>query len=259
VNLYGFVGNDGVNGIDSLGRWRIERKGTGFLKEWAPAYAEEGDTLRGLAKEIKLAPDEIDKWLVGGKSYGLDERLPAHKYTKVGESAYRKDGCSFLIPNTIAVYTSKSLWRWPPKDSVGSGAGEGRRVVRENAGYYKAAGFNVVEHYQKSDSDFFNSLWELSGIYGVFFGGHGSSAGFHADPVDGFDSDPSQVSPPYKLARIIAATCNSADPIIPSNIGPDDPSDATVSWSDHLAPGGSLRGNNGLCWLWTVPREFPKE
>ena len=60
VNLYGFVGNDGVNSWDYLGMWKeLKREG----KAWAEIEAQENDTWKGLADIVKLEVKDVSKWV----------------------------------------------------------------------------------------------------------------------------------------------------------------------------------------------------
>ena len=73
VNLYGFVGNNGVNGVDVLGLW----KSTGSNKY----EAEQGDTLRSLAKQVSQSEDDwsclwpVESGSGWGRS-GMKDRYP---------------------------------------------------------------------------------------------------------------------------------------------------------------------------------------
>src|ERR1017187_1814220 len=50
LNLYGFVGNDGINYNDAFGLWKIQRKGG----DRALAIAENGDTVTALAQMYRF-------------------------------------------------------------------------------------------------------------------------------------------------------------------------------------------------------------
>src|SRR5205085_4872152 len=52
VNLYGFVGNDGINGVDYLGLWRRDDWSGGWYRYSGHATAEKCDKLSELAKLI---------------------------------------------------------------------------------------------------------------------------------------------------------------------------------------------------------------
>jgi len=59
MNLYGFVGNNGMNGIDKNGLWLIEHYS--FMPT-ATATRESGDTLFDLARKTGFIPYEIMNW-----------------------------------------------------------------------------------------------------------------------------------------------------------------------------------------------------
>jgi RHS repeat-associated protein len=98
LNLRGFVGNDGINHVDAFGLWRIGRHGL----PRATAFAEKGDTIRGLARKIGLNASEYRKWLkpevVVTKPYDLDTPL--------------SDCDLFTIPNTAYIDVSDYTWGW---------------------------------------------------------------------------------------------------------------------------------------------------
>ena len=84
ANVYGFVGNDGVNRIDMFGLWgKILRDNK---KEWATVCSDnDSDTWESLAKRIKLAPDEYSKWI------------------KETVSAKPKKGKTYSVPNVVLI------------------------------------------------------------------------------------------------------------------------------------------------------------
>lgn len=98
--LYGMVGNDTVNHMDSLGLWKIERKQAAT----ATATAEAGDTIQKLADIIGLSSADFKKWSTTNS-----------KTSEVNSTV--KVGCTWQIPNTIVAY-------WAGND-VFAGIGKG--------------------------------------------------------------------------------------------------------------------------------------
>ena len=92
-NLYGFVGNDGVNRWDVLGLWKLERKSS---ESRASAISQKGDTVRDLARMVRLQPEEYRKWLErrGGK---LNIFLPLPKSLDEPLEA----DCNYTVPNEM--------------------------------------------------------------------------------------------------------------------------------------------------------------
>ena len=89
-NLYGFLANDGVNSIDDLGLWDINR----YYQEKAGARAKPGNTIMGLANRIGLRTGEYRDWLTADSGTAM----PA-------SWAQPLNGCEhFKIPNTVVAY-----------------------------------------------------------------------------------------------------------------------------------------------------------
>jgi RHS repeat-associated protein len=152
--LYVFVGNDGINSIDSLGLWKIDRKGGAK----APAEAELGDTIAGLADLIGLNAAEYEKWLT----------VPSGG-TMPGSSGQQLTGCpTFEIPNTVVAY-------W-----AGWGRGVGKAYVKWNPSvkYLQARGFKVdaSDHTKGARMALQKILVARSiekELHGLYFWGHG--------------------------------------------------------------------------------------
>ncbi len=88
LNLYGFVGNDPVNGWDYLGLWE---KGDMIEGGSRRVYMRQsGDTLEGLATLLKLDLNEIHKWA---------------RMQNDGKADDGKTPCAVAVPNVIVVFT----------------------------------------------------------------------------------------------------------------------------------------------------------
>jgi RHS repeat-associated protein len=135
-NLYGMIANDSVNKYDLFGlTWSIQR----FGDDRAMAYPDNGDTIRGLARQIALNPSEWTKWLVREstitKNIGLDTPLT---------------GCDiFSVPNTayldVNAYTAGFIryWLWGYRTGLQQiWNREGLKVVYT----YTASKQNVMDH-----------------------------------------------------------------------------------------------------------------
>ena len=95
VNLYGFLGNDDLSHYDILGyEWTVNRNGN----QWADATRTllETDTIEKLASIVQLNATEFKYWLKN-----ID-------YTPVSDEDI-KSKCQFLVPNSFAIATAKTL------------------------------------------------------------------------------------------------------------------------------------------------------
>jgi hypothetical protein len=208
-NLYGFAGNDGINGADMLGLWIISRDPS---KAWATAMAQTGDTVQSLAALIYLDPTEANKWLKGWNGGPIN-------------------ACSkYQIPNTVGVYTSKPGWF----DGIFSYVNHLRNRALNYGMSYTIKGYHVIQLVNQDSDDQFINLWQSDGIYAMIFAGHGSSAGFKAQPSapGSFQVDPSQVHPPYKLQAVLALCCWGS-----KETGPNG-----ETWRSFISPTGSYIG-----------------
>ncbi|MDB6017491.1 MAG: hypothetical protein JWR19_1980 [Pedosphaera sp.] len=221
VNLYGFVANSPVNDVDYLGFWIIKREGA---KNWALAESEgTQDTKESLAQLIHLNYSEFDKW------------------------AKPANGCNYLIPNTVVVYTSKKtgLDHWPIMPIVNAL----RKMAIQGGANYEAKGYKVLYNLDQSSEDTFINLWKTDGIFAFAFGGHGAedSLGFVAAPGSQSAVGPNQVSPPYHLQAIGAYSCYSASDIVyVTPIGPN----TMGKWRQLVSDQGTFVGYTAAVnWL----------
>ena len=183
LNLQGFVANNPVNDVDYLGFWKIKREHS----NWALAENEGAqDTKESLAQLVHLNYSEFDNW------------------------AKPADGCNYLIPNTVVVYTSKKtgLDHWPVTPIVNAL----REMAIQGGKTYETKGYKALYYLDRSSENLFIELWKTDGIAAYAFGGHGAedNLGFVAAPGSGSAVGPSQVSPPYHLQAIGAYSCYSA-------------------------------------------------
>ena len=227
-NLYGFVGNDGVNYWDYLGwEWEIIRKSD---SELAKAIAQENDSIKTLSSQIGLDVNDYEKWLTDN---GLEIKSSS---TILGK------GCEVEIPNVIYAY-------W-----AGDAGALGRAWVHWNGNVreLKSKGYMVDEvrydhwfekryehtgHPSKGRTTF---NWHNTGsgtpslsfqtgaesysaakkLHGVYFWGHGSTDGLYAKDGPGFNPmmKYSSLSLDYKLglAAIFAYYSNSGQSYLSS-------------------------------------------
>jgi hypothetical protein len=190
INLYGFVGNDGVNKWDLLGLWtQVERKGG----TWATTCAEKYDSWDGLAEIVGLDSFEADRWI---KNY---------------DGPWPDEGKTYEVPNVIAAYSAEiGLF-----DTASPILKRMENDVKATVDAREKEGFKINRNYGSSSVALFNSLWQLEGIHAIAFSGHGIG-GYAYDPgdpldVDRFGSDPGSVKPPYKLSWIMAYHCSATE------------------------------------------------
>ena len=225
INLYGFVGNDGVNKWDYLGLWtELKRDG----ERWATTCAEEGDTWNTIPGGLEIS--EVSKWV---KNY---------------DSASPTVGKEYLVPNVYSVYTTEATMIW--LDGPLSGASFARRRAAALADEKEKQGFKIIRKLQANDSWAFLDLWTEEGIYGMIFAGHGNASdGFLAEtkPTKSV-VDSSQVDPPYRLAVAYAWYCHSlADHVSGENA---DGTPIVSRWSHRAL---LVSGYEDLAWGWTIP------
>jgi hypothetical protein len=152
--LYLFVDNDGINGIDQLGLWKIARSGGAR----ASADAEAGDTINSLANLIGLSAAEYKAWLTASSGTAIPK-----------SSSQKLSGCErFEIPNTVVAY-------W-----AGWGRGFGKWYVSwdSSVDYLNALGFKVdARDHKKGDKLALKKILDAHSaakeLHGLYFWGHG--------------------------------------------------------------------------------------
>jgi len=227
VNLYGFVGNDPADSVDILGEWTpIFRNG----EAWATTCAETSDTWDSLAAMVRLERQEVNKWV--GNFGMLDFLGPI-------------PGKTYLVPNTSVFYGSTAL------NSIGWIYMHIRKTLSEYAAADRTAGYNVIENVPVDNAPLFISLWNVSGIYKMHFGGHGYARtipgtdmfdrweGVIADHAKQTPVTAWQVKPPYHLAQVSILACGSADNAW--GAGPQQ-----IGWQEHVSRNhGRFEGYTG--------------
>jgi RHS repeat-associated protein len=244
VNLYGVVGNNGVNRWDVLGLWTEIKRGGG---RWAETCAEKDDTWDDLAKATDLDPSEPRKWVKG-----YDGSTP-------------NSGTKYSVPNVFASYTTGfGMWSTGGKimtDWFNGGfgiLGIFRTEVNRLKMHYSTIGYKIITHDGAMSGKTFEGIWKEDGIAALAFGGHGfeDSVGFVAGTMDNADNivTSRDVKPPYKLSLIGAYSCYSYE----------------NDWRDHLSTYGVMYEYKGVARaLWNsfpmrtdhspdVPK-FPKD
>ena len=176
LNLYGFVGNDGVDKWDNLGMWigpeRTKGKENGKKGTWgrdkdkpkADVCAENNDyTWEGLGNKIGLNWADADKWVTG-----YEKKPTAGKW--------------YQVPNTVVAY-------WSGKDMFTiRGKTVGKRGVawNESVNYLKELGFYVIESANDKNRylQFQRTIQDQSKrktLHGVYYWGHGGNGGLWPD------------------------------------------------------------------------------
>ncbi|TAE89037.1 MAG: hypothetical protein EAZ81_13175 [Verrucomicrobia bacterium] len=191
LNLYGFVGNDGVGKWDYLGMWgEILRDNS---NAWAKTCAEEGDTWNTLADMVSLEVGEVAMWV--------------KNYTPTPVA-----GEYYFVPNRVIFYSADDY----DVEYVG---GMIRRLMKSLRDSYMKEGFKTEFYEDQNDKASFEKYWKEDGIYGIYFGGHGyyyngvvprEWLGYNSGGSKGTSSSNGTVSPPYKLGAIGALHCGGA-------------------------------------------------
>ncbi len=201
LNLYGFVGNDGVDMLDKLGLWtEIRRQG----KEWATTCAEPGDLWGTLADKVHLERSEVPLWV---KNFDSDS-IP-------------KPGKTYRVPNVAAYYSTLNRFNYKLVELLAY------YLLKADMEADRAKGYKTLDRLGANDTKTFRELWNTEGIYTMQFGGHGYlTHGKWVGYMSGSNSGttPETVKPPYKLSRIIAIHCGG------SNAG----------WQRHLSHNGGI-------------------
>lgn len=232
INLYGFVGNDGVNQWDLLGLWsNLVRERS---KNWATICADEGDTWDQLADLLNLEVNEAGAWV---KNYDASPEV----------------GKTYEIPNTVVAFGVSDIsdpgffwiYNWVLD-----------RMVKYMS-YYESKGFKVVQRLPNNNDKVFIESWNEDGLYSLMFGGHGLmqrdiiKTGNRRKPkvhvygrgviVGKKVVDASMVHPLYKLASLHMLACGSAY----SHSEIIDP--RLMKWQRHVSKnGGRFEGFLGL-------------
>jgi RHS repeat-associated protein len=259
-NLYGFVGNDGINGWDRLGMWpdKPERDG----KRWAKICSnDKKDTHKNLAKLIRLE---------AAQAFGADGWLKNDDGSDATKVEYGK---TYKVPNTFAVYTSKAtgMDSYNPGSWAFGMANKLRSRAEQLGDIHKERGFKVIRKSFAASYNGFANLWTEEGISGIAFAGHGAVLG---SPIFGlFDTGkhvgyelgngmfiaPNSVHPKYRLELVAALYCRSAKRAEEYDFDEDDnvifPGGSAGMWIQHVSTNkgkfmGFSNNVNTLDWFW---------
>ena len=159
LNLYGFVGNDGVNAYDFLGMWKATDDSSGESRRFY--MWEKGDTIKSLAEEVKLEESDFDHWGV----------------VEIGSKGHP---CVVSVPN---VWISADLLQggrvWSRLVNVGGSVGQflgtdvftwGYKIIKPN---YASELLSITKS-------------NVGDIWGMVVFGHGGKSGYLGD-YDGTD------------------------------------------------------------------------
>jgi RHS repeat-associated protein len=236
LNLYGFVGNEGVNKLDFLGMWK--KSGRISSNRWTRVCAEEGDGWESLAKENGFDSGEASKWVKNWDSVPVA-------------------GKAYYVPNVIVYYETANVGLSTTGQFLPDGLNPAikrlRDAGRDSANNAEKLGYMVIRRTNQNSRSTFISGWEESGIAGMIFAGHGlfvdGAEGFAAGDFDLPDSNPaavnkinslvaaSEVNPKYKLAFVFALSCFSYE----------------NNWRRHRSGNGQAVEFKGLVHVWDYP------
>ena len=195
VNLYGFVRNNAIGLFDLLGHsWRVIREG----KEYAIAEACI-DTVDNLAGELNLSENEYRDWMKPEDGY----RLPLSSDDPIEYGLYR-------IPNTVFLDVGKKRFldgvEWHPLNVLTIL----RILARENASYWRAEKFKVVETVHPTHEQVFQHLRDPN-IYVYIYVGHGAR-GASINVVPKSEEVSAGDYTKYGIAAMYLYACASAEP-----------------------------------------------
>jgi len=170
LNLYGFVGNDGVDWNDVLGLWQIQRKGD----DRALAIADKGDTVDSLARMTHMDDADFKSWLqpVGGSKMPASAReaVPSCKYSvpNVIFIEFGSYGGDVQNPFGRASWAFCNWFGWPIP--------LWREHLTAVGNDYRDQGFKVILNNPSSATI---SMFDLQcpNIYGFAYAGHGGGSG----------------------------------------------------------------------------------
>jgi hypothetical protein len=92
MNLYGFVENEPLGGVDPVGLWKIERANESKAK----AVSEEGDKLADLDELTLLNGEERYQWITASSAYWFGQDGPFFEPLPCGKVVY--------VPNTVLIH-----------------------------------------------------------------------------------------------------------------------------------------------------------
>ena len=226
VNLYGFLRNDDLDNYDYLGLWTDVFRNH---ETWASTCAESADTWLALANKLHLEANDVDKWVANFRA--LDFLGPS-------------PGRIYLVPNTVVVFGTSAV-------NEGGYIFYHMKTALNNAEQVDTLeGFKVIKRMPNDDAALFKNLWRSSGLYRLYFGGHGARASndggwtwnpftwqFQGVDIAGDAVNPESVSPLYRLARLEMIACgsfrNRSFAYVPGT-------SRTWTWQEHVSKNGGI-------------------
>lgn len=258
INLYGFVQNDGVNSVDLLGQWKIDRKSS---KRFATATPESGDTIRKLATQLKLDVRDYKKWLKGW------ERM---SYTEMSEDDPLTIGCPFEVPNVVVVALGNPQRYYNPGAAVDGGKTLNKSgwlsdkmptstfnwalsQARAKGDSFRQSGYQV-EQINGSNSTILKAF-ERDDLAVFIYGGHGAEGGSLA-PGGAVVSASGYRGSTYRLEGLYLYSCWSASQ------GPADVSGFNQGvtgwngWADNVSQLGTFGGYDDSVSRWNAADHY---
>ena len=181
VNLYGFVKNDSVNGIDMLGMWQIIREGNAFA---IARVTSDSDTFDSLARSIGLDTSDYKQWA------HTEDKRPCGEYK---------------IPNTVYYHHGelKGFWENWPNNIIGTWhRQDSRRAASDRGNKFKV---EIVDNV--SDSTIKAALSDEY-LYQYSFAGHGTGLG-QINVVNNSGVEPFRFTK-HGINLLVMHACNSA-------------------------------------------------
>jgi len=201
-NLYGFVGNDGVNAWDYLGmEWSDPDRNRD--RNRAVVVGEVGDTIDELAEKIKLDPAEFEKWL---RPVG-DGDLPETSSEGISKT------CEFTVPNMV-VLTYGDMRPNPMDVSAGIVSNMNEMESDYTREGYKVRNYRPRNYVTGWNLDYIKRALSNEDLAIWGHGGHGHSSGGISvyDGTDYVTVTSSDIDLNYKLSRIIMYACHQGNP-----------------------------------------------
>ena len=225
INLYGAMGNAPVNYIDCLGLEWFRPFRTG--KARSDVGGDCGDTVRDLAKKLRLDPAEYKKWLK--PAYAFSDPLPSSVDAKLTKPSV------FTVPNTVVVSygdTRPNLFAGLKNSTTGV-----IDNLKEVASDYAKEGYSISHLANTGTNGTDLSLIQaaLGGEDVVIWahGGHGSleGLGVNSNATLGWITA-LNIKQNHKFSEVILYACYQGN--------------RSNDWLTLIAPGGHLRAWTGL-------------
>jgi len=232
VGLYSYVSARPAGRRDAFGLWGNPiRAGDAWARVCATV---DEDPIMPLARKVRLNPWE---------AFGAPGWLRNEDKTQVNSITEIRANSWYVVPNTVALYVSKATWG----DGVITFVSALRRRARADAKRLEGEGFRIITVDPGRSNARFIELWQEDGIWGIIYGGHGTSYGLKADPYADTVVSPRDVHPPYGLGLIHLYCCYGAADI---QVNYDDDNPEYESFMRHLSIYGSFFGYTGpVNWL----------